>query len=106
MESICLIDRRRGCSILLIYNMREENGCFIQQQQQRFFLFHFQEYLNDILMLAVCIGGLHRRHVDGQNKGKFVHKVCIKMAGNSPRRKISLFLPNNMAAMTSHANHQ
>ena len=52
------------------------------------------------------IGGLHRRHVGGQNKTKFVLKVCIKMEVNSQRRKISLLLPTNMAAMTSHANHQ
>ena len=52
------------------------------------------------------IGGFHCRHVGGQNKRKFVHIVCIKMALNSPRRKILLFLSTNMAAMTSHANHQ
>ena len=55
---------------------------------------------------TMTIGGLDRRHVGGQNKRKFVHKVCIKMAGNSQRRKMSLFLSTNMAAMTSHANHQ
>ena len=52
------------------------------------------------------IRGLHRPHVGGQNKRKFVYKVCIKMAGNSHRRKISLFLSTNMTAMTSQANHQ
>ena len=52
------------------------------------------------------IGGFHCRHVGGQNKRKFVHIVCIKMEVNSQRRKILLFLSTNMAAMTSHANHQ
>ena len=36
------------------------------------------------------IGGLHSRHVGGQNKKKIVHKVCIKMEVNSQRRKILL----------------
>ena len=49
------------------------------------------------------IDGVHRRHVGGQNKRKFVHKVCIKMAVNSQRRKIFLFLSTNMTAMMSHA---
>ena len=53
-----------------------------------------------------AIGGLHRRHVGGQNKRKFVHIVCIKIEVNSRRRKIVLFLSTNMAAMTSPANHQ
>ena len=53
---------------------------------------------------ASCIGGLHCRHVGWQNKRKFAHAVCIKMAVNSQRRKILLFLSTNMAAMTSHAN--
>ena len=43
------------------------------------------------------IGRLHCRHVGGQNKRKFVHKVCIKMAVNSQMRKILLFLFTNMA---------
>ena len=59
-------------------------------------------YCNQFL----AIGGLHCRHVGGQNKRKFAHKVCIKIAVNSQRRKILLFLSTNMAAMTSHANHQ
>ena len=50
------------------------------------------------------IYALHCRHAVGQNKRKFAHIVCIKMAVNSPRRKILLFLSTNMAAMTSHAN--
>ena len=41
-----------------------------------------------------------------KTKNKFVHIVCIKMAVNSKRRKILLFLSTNMAAMTSHANDQ
>ena len=52
------------------------------------------------------IGGLHYHHVGVQNKRKFVHIVCTKMKVNSQRRKILLFLSTNMAAMTSHANHQ
>ena len=52
------------------------------------------------------IGGLHCRHVGVQNKRKFVPIVCIKIEVNSQRRKISLFLYTNMAAMMSHANHQ
>ena len=52
------------------------------------------------------IDGFHCRHAGGQNKRKFVHKVCIIMKVNSQRRKMVLFLSTNMAAMTSHANHQ
>ena len=51
-----------------------------------------------------AIDGLHCRHVGGQNKRKFAHIVCIKMAVNYPRRKILFFLSTNMVAMTSHAN--
>ena len=54
----------------------------------------------------VTIGGFHCHHVGGQNKRKFVYVVCIKIEVNSHRRKILLFLYTNMAAMTSHANHQ
>ena len=63
--------------------------------------------LVNIVYMHVCIGGWHCRHVGGQkNKSKFARKVCIKLAFNSPRRKILLFLSTNMAAMTSHTNHQ
>ena len=55
---------------------------------------------------SYAIGGLHCRHVGGQNKRTFAHIVCIKIVVNSPRRKILLFLSTNMVAMTSHANHQ
>ena len=55
---------------------------------------------------SFSIGSLHCRHASGQNKRKLAHIVCIKMAVNSQRRKILLFLYTNMAAMTSHANHQ
>ena len=48
-------------------------------------------------------GDLHFRHVGGQNKLKFAHIVCIKIAVNSQRRKVLLFLSTNMAAMTSNA---
>ena len=50
------------------------------------------------------MGGLHCCHVGVQNKRKFVHIVCIKME-LSPRGE-KLFLYTNMAAMTSHVNHQ
>ena len=59
-----------------------------------------------VSVFELFIGGLHRSHVGGQNKRKFVHKVCTKMAGNSQRGKISLFLYTNMAVMTSRANHR
>ena len=55
---------------------------------------------------VVSIGGLHCRHVGGQNKRKFAHKVCTEMVVNSQGRKIFFFLSTIMAAMTSHANHQ
>ena len=51
----------------------------------------------------MCIGGLHCRHVGGQNKRKFAHIVCMKMTVNSQRRKILLFPSTNIAAMMSHA---
>ena len=54
----------------------------------------------------LSVDGLHRRHVGGQNKRNFVLIVCIKIEVNSQRRKILLFMYTNMAAMTSHANHQ
>ena len=56
--------------------------------------------------LVLYIGGLSCRHLGGKNKRNFVHKVCIKMAMNSQRRKILLFLSTIMATVTSHANHQ
>ena len=65
--------------------------------------FHFKRYLR---RSGLRIGGFHCRHVGGQNKRKFVHVVCIKIEVNSHRRKILLLLSTNMAAMTSHANHQ
>ena len=47
-----------------------------------------------MIVLKLCksmsIGGLHCRLVGGQNKRKFVHKLCIKMKVNSQRRKIVL----------------
>ena len=46
----------------------------------------------------IHIGGLHCRHIGVQNKRKFVHIVCMKMEVT--------FLYTNVAAMTSHANHQ
>ena len=48
-------------------------------------------------------GGLHCRHVGGQNKRKLAHIVCIKMEVNTQSRKILLFHTTNTAAMTSHA---
>ena len=39
--------------------------------------------INSIL----AIGGFHCRHVDGQNKRKFLHTVGIKIEVNSHRRK-------------------
>ena len=77
-------------------------------------LYHAQEKVSIqyclLLVLAKRnqqdIDGFHCRHVGGQNKRKFVHIVCIKIEVNSHRRKILLFLSTNMAAMTSHANHQ
>ena len=55
------------------------------------------------LEIFIAIGGLHCRHGGLLNKRKFAHIVCIKMAVNSPRRKILLFHTTNMVAMTSHA---
>ena len=37
-----------------------------------------------------------------KKKENFAHIVCIKMAVNSPRRKILLLLSTNMTAMTLH----
>ena len=61
-----------------------------------------------LFSMLLSIGGSHCRHmhVGVQNKRKFVHIVCIKMEVKSQRRKILLFMYTNMAAMTSHANHQ
>ena len=47
------------------------------------------------ILTLICdepIGGLHCRHVGGQNKRKFAHIICIKMAVNSQRRK-NLIVP-------------
>ena len=52
------------------------------------------------------IGCLHCRHIGVQNKRKLLHIVCKKMEVKSQRRKILMFRYTNMAAMTSHANHQ
>ena len=60
----------------------------------------------NLTIQSLTIGGFHCRHIGGQNKRKFVHVVCIKIEVISHRRKILLFLSTNMAAMTSHANHQ
>ena len=65
-----------------------------------------QTLINIYPLPIITLGGLHCRHVGGQNKRKFVHIVGIKMEVYSQRRKILLFLSTNMAAMTSHANHQ
>ena len=43
-------------------------------------------------MACKSIGGLHCRHVGGQNKTKTSHIVSIKMEFNSPKEK-NLFVP-------------
>ena len=78
----------------------------LRRWRQRNNVVEFCLSLDSMEMSLPFIGGLHCRHVGGQNKRKFVHIVCIKMKVNSQRRKILLFLSTNMAAMTSHANHQ
>ena len=68
--------------------------------------FFCKEWAQFYLCCSGSTGGLLCCHVGVQNKRKFVHVVCIKIGVNLQRRKIILSLYTNMAAMTSHTNHQ
>ena len=85
-------------SPVVVYHLPKKSGHF------GYYLFHLPQ--ETVISIGAHIGGLHCRHVGGQNKRKFVHKVYIKIEVNSQRKKFSLFLSTKMATMTSHANHQ
>ena len=58
-------------SPVVIYHLPQKSGKF------GYYLFHLPQ--ETVISIGAHKGGLHSRHVGGQNKRKFVHKVCIKM---------------------------